>query len=102
MQSLDGAALVVDMHAGDIHRPIVTYDSQVHTLNAETASLFLASVEHGKTVGRNEALGSILSPSEGQVLCEVCSPVDGQPFALGEYPWLHEGSLMARIVATDT
>jgi predicted deacylase len=49
-------------------------------------------------VTKGQRLGVIVSPHAGEVLSEVCSPVNGVLFTLREYPLVYEGSLMARIV----
>ena len=83
------------------HRPLLANDDNVHYLNAETSGLFVPSVQHWKTVRRDQLLGNIVSPFQGQVLSEIRSPADGVLFTLREYPLVYEGSLMARVVATD-
>lgn len=81
--------------------PLLADDSNVFYLNAGTSGLFVPSVEHWNTVRRDEVLGTIVSPLQGEVLSEVRAPVDGVLFTLREYPLVYEGSLMARIVATE-
>jgi len=77
-------------------------DHTVHDLNAETSGLFMPTVEHWINVHADEFLGRIVSPYGGQMLSEVRSPVDGILLTLREDPLVSEGSLMARIMATDT
>ena len=81
--------------------PLLADDHNVHYLNAETSGLFIPTVEHWINVHADELLGRIVSPYGGNTLSEVCSPVDGILFTLREYPLVYEGSLMARIMATD-
>lgn len=83
------------------HTPLVADDHNVHYLNAETSGLFVPSIEHWMAVRQNGRLGRIISPHHGATLAEVRSPVDGVLFTLREYPAVYEGSLMARIMATD-
>ena len=61
----------------------------------------MPSIEHWMAVRQNGRLGRIISPHHGATLAEVRSPVDGVLFTLREYPAVYEGSLMARIMATD-
>ena len=80
------------------HAPLVADDSNVRYLNADTSGLFIPNIEHWTAVGRDQLLGRIVSPYEGQTLSEVRSPARGILFTLREYPLVYEGSLMARIV----
>ncbi len=84
------------------HTPLLADDTNVHYLNAQTSGLFVPVVEHWRAVRRDQLLGTIVSPYRGAVLSEVRSPVDGVLFTLREYPLVYEGSLMARIVATQS
>jgi predicted deacylase len=81
--------------------PLLADDGNVHYLNAETSGLFIPTVEHWISVHAGELLGRIVSPFGGEILSEVRSPVNGILFTLREYPLVYEGSLMARIMATD-
>jgi len=81
------------------HTPLVADDGNVHYLNATTSGLFVPSIEHWMKVRAGQPLGTIVSPHRGDVLSEVCSPVDGVLFTLREYPVVYEGSLLARIMA---
>lgn len=81
--------------------PLLADDGNVHYLNAETSGLFIPTVEHWINVRTGELLGCIISPYDGGILSEVRSPVTGILFTLREYPLVYEGSLMARIMATD-
>lgn len=83
------------------HHPLLADDSNVHYLNAETSGMFVPVVEHWMTVQKNQLLGHILSPFQGEILSEVRSPVDGVLFTLREYPLVYEGSLMARIMRRE-
>ena len=83
------------------HTPFVADDRNVHYLNADTSGLFVPAVEHWMAVRSGEQLGSIISPHHGGVLSSVRSPVDGVLFTLREYPAVYEGSLMARIMASE-
>jgi predicted deacylase len=81
--------------------PLLADDDNVHYLNAETSGLFIPTVDHWINVRTGELLGRIISPHDGGILSEVRSPVDGVLFTLREYPLVYEGSLMARIMATN-
>ncbi len=83
------------------HTPFVADDRNVHYLNADTSGLFVPAVDHWMAVRSGERLGSIISPHHGGVLSSVQSPVDGVLFTLREYPAVYEGSLMARIMASE-
>lgn len=81
------------------HTPLVADDTNVEYLNAETSGLFIPEIQHWTDVAKGQCLGRIISPYRGEPLAEVRSPIDGILFTLREFPLVHEGSLMARIVA---
>ncbi|MDJ0861752.1 MAG: M14 family metallopeptidase [Gammaproteobacteria bacterium] len=80
------------------HSPLVADDSNVRYLNADTSGLFIPKIEHWTAVEREQLLGRIVTPYQGETLSEVRSPARGILFTLREYPLVYEGSLMARIV----
>jgi len=84
------------------HHPLLADDTNVYYLNAETSGLFVPAVEHWRAVYEGQVLGNIVSAHDGETLSQIRSPADGILFTLREYPLVYEGSLMARIVATDT
>lgn len=81
------------------HAPLVADDGNVQYLNADTSGLFIPEIEHWTSVAAGQCLGRIVSPHHGRTLSEVRSPTEGVLFTLREFPLVHEGSLMARIVA---
>ncbi len=81
--------------------PLLADDSNVYYLNAGTSGLFVPAIEHWTTVAKGQLLGAIVSPHRGEVLSEVRAPAGGVLFTLREYPLVYEGSLMARLVATE-
>lgn len=83
------------------HTPMLADETNVHYLNAETSGLFVPALEHWMRVRRGVTLGHIVSPHHGRVLAEVQAPVAGVLFTLREYPLVYEGSLMARMMATE-
>jgi predicted deacylase len=83
------------------HAPFLADDGNVHYLNAETSGIFVPEVDHWTGVQQGQLLGRIVSPHRGATLSEVRSPADGVLFTLREYPLVYEGSLMARIMASN-
>ena len=80
------------------HTPLVANDTNVVYLNAPTSGLFVPEIEHWIEVEKGQRLGIIVSPLQGEVLAEICSPCSGTLFTLREYPLVYEGSLTARII----
>lgn len=80
------------------HAPLVADDGNVIYLNADASGLFVAESGHWAGVHAGQRLGRIVSPHHGRTLAEVRSPSDGVVFTLREFPLVHEGSLLARIV----
>ena len=84
-----------------VKEPIVSQDGNVFFLNAPCAGVFVTfeSVEH--KVKKDQALGYIVDPLEGERKAIVKSPCDGLLFTLREYPLVSEGSLLGRILGVD-
>jgi hypothetical protein len=98
----DLGVLDADLEIPTLSRiPLVADGHNVYYLNAETSGLFIPAVEHWISAHQGELLGRIVSPHHGAIPSEVRSPVHGILFTLREYPLVYEGSLMARIMATE-
>lgn len=98
----DLGVLAPDLAIPDLtHFPLIADDDNVRYLNAEKSGIFVPEIAHWSGVGRGQRLGRIVSPYGGETLSEVCSPIDGVLFTLREFPLVHEGSLMARIMVAD-
>ena len=52
-------------------------------------------------VEKNEPLGQIVNPVQGEVLEEVESPEKGLLFTIRDQPLAYEGSLLARVAIDD-
>jgi len=81
--------------------PLVADDRNVVTVSAEVSGLFVSEIGHWSFVERDQKLGEIVSPLRGDRLADVRAPAAGILFTLREYPLVYEGSLMARILATE-
>lgn len=91
--------------SGDVitpKEPIVSVDKNVNFINAVAAGIFVPEVDHWKNVKKDEIIGNILNPLNGNVVDKILSPSDGIVFTLREYPVVDEGSLIARILEYGT
>ena len=81
--------------------PMTSDNRKIGLVHANTAGIFLPSMEHQGMVGVGERIGEILNPLDGTVLETVVSPVEGMIFTLREYPVVSNGSLIARVLGGE-
>ena len=79
--------------------PVISTDGEVEFIRSHTTGVFLPAIEHNHYVKKGSRLGSVVSPLEGKVLEEIIAEKSGLVFTLREYPFVREGSLLARILA---
>lgn len=91
--------------AGDVpavRKPILSKNpDDVSYLNASVGGLFIPCVQHWEKLQKDELIGQIIDPLNGNVLDEVRSPVDGILFTIREYPIVDEGSLIGRLLCKE-
>jgi hypothetical protein len=79
------------------HAPVPD-DASSHTVQAETAGLFVATPEtHCASVITEKQIGRIVSPFAGRVLTDIHAPATGAPLTRNRYPLVHEEALLACI-----
>lgn len=83
---------------GEIQYPAISTDGEVDFIRARITGVFLPAIEHNHYVRKGDKLGEIVSPLEGKILEEIRAEKDGLVFTLREYPFVREGSLLARIL----
>lgn len=83
---------------GKIQYPVISTDGEVEFIRSEKVGVFLPIIAHNHYVKKGDMLGSIVSPLEGRVLQEIRAEKSGLVFTLREYPFVREGSLLARIL----
>lgn len=91
----------IDMWSGPVGKiqyPVVSTDGEVVFIRSECTGVFLPAIEHNHYVKKGDRLGEIVSPLEGKVLDEIIARKSGLVFSLREYPFVREGSLLARIL----
>lgn len=91
----------LELSPKELKQPIISDHGEVYYINANSAGLFIPSLEHCDNVKKNEAIGKIVSPISGKTEEIIYSPADGILFTLREYPIVYEGSLIARIFGGD-
>lgn len=82
----------------DIHYPAISTDGEVEFIRSDTIGVFFPAIAHNHYVQKGDKLGEIVSPLEGRVLEEIRVQKSGLVFTLREYPFVREGSLLARIL----
>jgi predicted deacylase len=79
-------------------KPIISTDGEVTFLHAEDSGIFVPKIEHWRGIKKGDPVGDILDPFTGKIVHHVIAPCDGMVFTLREYPVVHNGSLIARIL----
>lgn len=83
---------------GKVQYPVISTDGEVEFIRSEKVGVFLPIIAHNHYVKKGDMLGAIVSPLEGKVLQEIRAQKSGLVFTLREYPFVREGSLLARIL----
>lgn len=83
---------------GEIQYPAISTDGEVDFIRSERVGVFLPVIANNHYVRKGDKLGEIVSPMEGRVLDEIRAQKSGLVFTLREYPFVREGSLLARIL----
>lgn len=84
---------------GIIQEPVISTDGEVEFIRSNVTGVFLPAIEHNHYVKKGDKLGEIIDPLEGSVLEEIVAEKSGLVFSLREYPFVREGSLLARILS---
>lgn len=110
IQLVDGIFAVMkklNIWSGEI-QPYIKVKNQLNSLNREvlfinssSAGIFVPCINHTMTVKKGDKIGDIIDPLEGKIKEEVISPCDGMVFTLREYPVVHTGSLIARVIGEE-
>ncbi len=83
---------------GEIQYPAISTDGEVDFIRSGSTGVFLPAIAHNHYVRKGDRLGEVVSPLEGKILEEVNAKKSGLVFTLREYPFVREGSLLARIL----
>lgn len=84
-----------------VRNPIVAYDqdgADVCYLNAPCSGIYMKVKPHGSLVKKEDIVGKVIDPLNGEVMAEIKAPENGFLFTVREYPVVEEGSLMGRIL----
>ena len=85
-------------HWASIERPVVVDDECVLRVQAAESGLFLPCVELNQQLVQGQQIGSIMNPTTGDVLTDVCISYSGRVIALREIPVVSLGMMVARIL----
>ncbi len=87
-----------DGKVGEIQYPAISTDGEIEFIRSGATGVFLPAIAHNHYVRKGDKLGEVISPLEGCILEEIRAPKSGLVFTLREYPFVREGSLLARIL----
>ncbi len=83
---------------GEIQYPAISTDGEIDFIRSKITGVFLPAIAHNHYVRKGDKLGKIVSPLEGKILDEIRAEKSGLVFTLREYPFVREGSLLARVL----
>jgi predicted deacylase len=81
--------------------PKIAQPGQVFQAHSRHGGIFVNEGKLGRIVEKNEPLGQIVNPVQGEILEDVKSPEKGLLFTIREQPLTYEGSLLARVAIDD-
>ncbi len=82
----------------EVKKPLVSTDGEVEFIRTDYSGIFMPSIEHHHRVRKGDKIGEIVDALTGTVIQEIIAQRDGLVFSLREYPFVYEGSLLARIL----
>ena len=85
-----------------VREPVISSDGEVEFIRAEHAGTFLPDIAHRHCLRKDEKIGDIVDVLTGKVVQEIVAKKGGMVFTLREYPFVYEGSLIARILEQET
>ena len=85
-----------------VREPVISSDGEVESIRAEHAGIFLPDIAHRHYLRKDEKIGDIVDVLTGKVVQEIVAKKGGMVFTLREYPFVYEGSLIARILEQET
>ena len=85
-----------------VREPVVSLNGAVGFLNSNAAGIFVPAVNFGDHVKKGEHIGDVLNPLTSEIEAEIKAVCDGMIFTLREYPIVYGGSLLARILNTNS
>ena len=85
-----------------VREPVISSDGEVEFIRAEHAGIFLQDIAHRHYLRKDEKIGDIVDVLTGKVVQEIVAKKGGMVFTLREYPFVYEGSLIARILEQET
>ncbi|MDD2789128.1 MAG: M14 family metallopeptidase [Sulfurimonas sp.] len=81
----------------EVREPFSSEVGDVYYLNSPCSGLFVAALSHCDVIKKDDKIGDIVNPLNGEIFETMYAPHDGILFTLREYPVVYEGSLIARI-----
>lgn len=85
-----------------VRTAIVSEDpNEVDFLNAPCSGMFMKTRNQGTWVKKGETVGYIFDPFKGEIVEYVSAAKSGLLFTIRDYPMVHEGSLMGRILVRE-
>ncbi|MGN0642349.1 MAG: M14 family metallopeptidase [Huintestinicola sp.] len=85
-----------------VREPIVSAGMTVDFINSAAAGIFVPEVSHWVDISAGDCIGYVIDPATGNIEERVTSPCNGRIFTLREYPVVYGGSLIARILSSET
>ena len=84
-----------------VRKPIISTDGEVVVIRSEKSGVFIPKISNDCRVEQGQEIGSVVDVLNGEVKMKVEAPASGLVFTIREYPMVHEGALLARILTGD-
>lgn len=77
---------------------LILNESNTEQIQSESAGMFFRIAEIGKTVERGDVLGRIFDPFDGELVCEVRTPVSGTVYFAYNSPLINAKTVCFKII----
>ena len=84
-----------------VRKPIISTDGEVVVIRSKKSGVFIPKISNDCRVEQGQEIGSVVDVLNGEVKMKVEAPASGLVFTIREYPMVHEGALLARILTGD-
>lgn len=92
---------VVEYSGHEGYISLVVEDTDMVSVRTKTAGIFESVVSVGEEIGKGQVLAQVLDPYEGEVLQELCSPVDGLVFFAHDEPLTYANTAVFKLICHE-
>ncbi len=85
-----------------VREPVISLNRSVGFVNSDAAGIFVPCAKFGDHVEKGQLIGQVLDPLNGSPAADIKAVCSGMIFTLREYPVVYGGSLLARILMSES